>query len=511
MTEANTSCKLNLASIPAALIRAHLLQIASPTSISEIFGNIVVDSRKIQPGDCFIALRGTSSDAHQFVPEAIRKRAGLLIVENRSSIPTGSSTPYLVVTSSRAAWAYLAAESYHNPQNFLKILAVTGTNGKTSTAWMLGEILRLAGHKCLTLGTLGADFGDHLLSTNHTTPDPDVLFRYLKDAVDRKVSFVAMEASSHAVVQEKLSPLRFSGAAFTSFSRDHLDFHSTLDEYFAAKERIFTELCAPDARQVIYEGLDRVEKFVASGKNIWFYGRRANRFGKNYLAIEQISQDHRGTALTCREPGDKKHVFRIPYFGQHAIENFCAAYLLATSQIALSISDFGTLRHVPGRLQLVSREPTEPNVIVDYAHTPDALEKTMLVLKALCRGQLIVVFGCGGDRDRGKRPIMGHLAGKLADKVYVTSDNPRSENPSSIISEIIMGIANEKKVSVFIDRKEAIFSAITEANPVDTVLIAGKGHENYQIIGSFRLAFDDREIATHALKSRAKPRGPISE
>lgn len=504
MTDVQKVCELELAAIVATL--RHKRQILQDTrsSFARGLGKVVVDSRKLMPGDCFVAFRGINFDAHQFIPNAIAKRAGLLVVENDSLIPADCVIPYIVVKSGRASWSYLAAEANQQPQDQLKILAVTGTNGKTSTTWMAGEIFRSAGHKCLTIGTLGADFGEGPSCTTHTTPDPDVLFALLKEAVTRGVKLVVMEASSHAVVQEKLSPLRFTAAAFTSFSRDHLDFHGSMTEYFAAKERVFTTLCMPNARHVIWSGLDEAHRFVRNDENVFFYGEHAEKLGVNYLTIDETIDNSVGTLMRYRRNAESKCI-QIPYFGKHAIENFCAALLLAESQMEIPFSDFSKLRQVPGRLELVSRRSNEPKTVVDYAHTPDALKKTLEVLRTICRGKLIVVFGCGGDRDRGKRPMMGQLAEQLADLVYVTSDNPRSEDPSIIIDEILSGFKKSNLSLAIIDREQAIREAIRAAKPEDTVIIAGKGHETYQIIGNNRLSFDDREIARKALNTFFSP------
>jgi UDP-N-acetylmuramoyl-L-alanyl-D-glutamate--2,6-diaminopimelate ligase len=408
------------------------------------------------------------------------------------------------VKSGRAAWAYLAAHAFGEPQDEMTVLAVTGTNGKTSTAWMVGELLRGAGLPCLTIGTLGADFGDGPEPTGHTTPDPDILYGLLREALRRGIKHVAMEASSHAVVQDKLLPMRFSATAFTSFSRDHLDFHGTLADYFAAKERIFTQLCRPDARRVLWEGLSQATDIARHGGDVWYYGQGAARLGAKYFAIEQAIESFAGTELHYKA-SDGSATLHIPYFGKHAVENFCAAYLLATTQVAkIPPSALAAMRHVPGRLQRVSTQPDEPQVIVDYAHTPDALEKTLQVLRPLCKGRLVVVFGCGGDRDRGKRPLMGQAAERLADVIYVSSDNPRSEDPAKIIAEIMSGLSTPAAARAIADRRAAIEQAVFDATPDDTVLVAGKGHETYQIVGKVTLPFDDREVARAALALRRK-------
>jgi UDP-N-acetylmuramoyl-L-alanyl-D-glutamate--2,6-diaminopimelate ligase len=505
VTEKRTRCELELATVLAALTaRGQVVSASSPPYTGKGRGGLVVDSRKLNAGDCFVVFKGVSSDAHQYIPMALEAKVGLLVVERADAIPSGCSVPHIVVKSGRAAWAYLAAHAFGEPQDEMTVLAVTGTNGKTSTAWMVGELLRGAGLPCLTIGTLGADFGDGPEPTGHTTPDPDILYGLLREALRRGIKHVAMEASSHAVVQDKLLPMRFSATAFTSFSRDHLDFHGTLADYFAAKERIFTQLCRPDARRVLWEGLSQATDIARHGGDVWYYGQGAARLGAKYFAIEQAIESFAGTELHYKA-SDGSATLHIPYFGKHAVENFCAAYLLATTQVAkIPPSALAAMRHVPGRLQRVSTQPDEPQVIVDYAHTPDALEKTLQVLRPLCKGRLVVVFGCGGDRDRGKRPLMGQAAERLADVIYVSSDNPRSEDPAKIIAEIMSGLSTPAAARAIADRRAAIEQAVFDATPDDTVLVAGKGHETYQIVGKVTLPFDDREVARAALALRRK-------
>lgn len=495
-------CKISLERVFTVLQRQGLVASSSiPLEKKAHLTNIVADSRHLSEGDCFIAFRGQASDGHRFINEAIAKKSALLIAEDREAIPNDCSCPFIIVTNGRAAWSHLVAETFNNPQKKLEILAVTGTNGKTSTVWMVGEILRQSGYPCLTIGTLGADFGDKLIPTNHTTPDPDVLFQLLDEALSRGYRFVAMEASSHAIVQEKLSPIRFKAAAFTSFSRDHLDFHVTLDAYLEAKLRLFTELCDASARKVFWSGLAPVLKPMSNENDLWFYGTNSSKLSDKFLQIREINENFTKTTISY-QMGTKSGTFEIPYFGHHIIENFCAAYLLVNAlDLNLSTNNFLLLRQIPGRLQRVSDSPTEPQVIVDYAHTPDALQKTLEVLRPLCSGKLIVIFGCGGDRDRGKRPIMGSIAEKNADLVCVTSDNPRTEDPQTILQDILSGFLRPEAAIVIADRRSAIDFVVKNASTSDTVLIAGKGHEDYQIVGTKKYPFDDRNIAAQALLS----------
>lgn len=491
-----------------ALVLLHEKKLVIKSSSSEMFedspARIITDSRSIGENDCFLALRGQATDGHIFVPEAVARNVRFLILESDESIPTECKTPFILVKNSRAAWSHLAARAFKNPELDLEIIAVTGTNGKTSTVWMIGEILRRAGVNCLTIGTLGADFGNEVLPTQHTTPDPDILFMLLNEARSRGYQFVAMEASSHAIVQQKLSPIRFCAAAFTSFSRDHLDFHNTLEEYLHAKLSLFSDYCKPNARKIFSSELLSQANLLRNTDDLWFYGQDSSKSGRNFLEIVDVKESRTKTALTFRL-GKSSKTIEIPYFGRHCIENFCAAYLLVDSlQLNNSENNFLSLRQVPGRLQQISNDPRDPQVIVDYAHTPDALQKTLEVLRPLCFGNLIVIFGCGGDRDRGKRPIMGKVAENHADVVCITSDNPRTEDPSAIMNDILAGLSQSKKASLIQDRKSAINRMIQKAAINDTILIAGKGHENYQIIGNTKFPFDDCLVASEALLLRHK-------
>ncbi len=488
------------------LARAGLLREEAPFRLPSdgALGSIHVDSRKIGPGDLFIAFPGTKADAHTHVPTAAAAGAGLLVVERREAIPSGTSVPWVEVTNGRAAWATLAAAGWGDPQDRMRCLAVTGTNGKTSTVWMARALLAAAGTSILAIGTIGAFLGDTFVPTTHTTPDPDVLYKLMAQALDQSIQIVAMEASSHAIVQEKMRPMRFAGAAFTSFSRDHLDFHPTMAEYLEAKLRLFTERSTVGARFAFCSDLP-LAALPGGIANIRFiYGKLASRpaaklGAESFLELKAHGSSFAGTDLEVELPG-KTLRGHVPYFAQHAVENFAAALLLAAS-VEPSVMDpakWAALTPVPGRLeQVTGKSPVR--VVVDYAHTPDALEKTLEVLRPLCAGMLRVVFGCGGDRDKGKRPQMGAIAERLADRVYLTSDNPRSEAPEAILADIRAGLGRPDLAVSDPDRARAIGRAIADAAPDDLVLIAGKGHEAYQILASQTVPFDDRLVSRQYL------------
>jgi UDP-N-acetylmuramoyl-L-alanyl-D-glutamate--2,6-diaminopimelate ligase len=474
------------------------------------------DSRSVAKGDIFLAIRGQKSDGHEHLAEAIIKGAGLLILEEppNDAVVNAEAVPWLLVNDTRIAWAHLAAAAFGNPEERLTLLAATGTNGKTSTIWMTGELLRAAGIKTVTIGTLGAFFGDIKLPTNHTTPDPDVLYGMLALAVESGFRAVALEASSHALAQGKLAPIRFSGAVFTSFSRDHLDFHPTLDAYWDTKWTLFTQHVKPDAVLGFAGSLPRsLELKNLPGTKVIYRlnasSKRAEGAQNKELVVESLGSSFNGTNLTLTYE-NQATTGEVPYFSTHAIENFAAAALLASAATGrlLDKNYWTNLAPVPGRLEQVL-ESNAPAVIVDYAHTPDALEKTLKVLRPLCRAQLIVIFGCGGDRDRGKRPLMGEIAERLADKVIITSDNPRGEDPQAILKEIAGGCRQRDKVTLEVDRGKAIAEAIRRAKTEDLILIAGKGHENSQIFADKTVPFDDRLEAKAALKQYVTNEGNI--
>ncbi len=472
--------------------RQGLVIAASATAPTDTRGVVVTDSRRLRPGDIFIAYRGVRGDAHDFLPAALANQPGLLIIEDQSKLPD-TKTPWLAVKSGRAAWTYLAAAAHGNPQDKLTMLGVTGTNGKTSTVWMTAELLRAAGIPCATIGTLGATYGDAKMTpTSHTTPDPDSLYAILADIVRHGTRVVAMEVSSHAIAYEKLLPIRYGATAFTSFTRDHLDFHPTMEHYLDTKWRLFTELARPRTLMAYATGLPDLPWHAVQGRPV-SYGDG----GEAQLNV--LSTSLHGSVVQLETPlGAAQGT--VPYFATHALENFTASWLLASEVAgrALPAELWATMRAVPGRLERV--EGKGPTVIVDYAHTPDALEKTLQVLRPLCQGQLIAVFGCGGDRDPGKRPIMGEIAGRLADRVIVTSDNPRTEPPQAIVDAILTGVRTNAPVKGVVDREAAIAGAIRDAKDQDTILIAGKGHEDYQLIDGKTLPFDDRLVARRYLR-----------
>ncbi|WP_176736931.1 UDP-N-acetylmuramoyl-L-alanyl-D-glutamate--2,6-diaminopimelate ligase [Oligoflexus tunisiensis] len=483
-----------------------LVQYRMPRA-DQTFHAHTTNSRLVDPGSLFIAYRGVSFDAHSALDELRERWTDLgFIVEQADAFHALADKAFVChVKDSREAWAWLAAHVHRNPQDRLRLIGITGTNGKTSTVWFLRQLLRTLGEPCLILGTLGVYCGEEKFPATHTTPDPDELFRQLALGVEKGVGWAAMEVSSHAVVQRRLGPLRFDAAGFTSFSRDHLDFHKSMDEYFAAKWELFTHLLKPGAVGWLSHGLEDWLPADAYTRGFHFYGppRSGRTLGAGDAVFEVRSMTLQATDLTIRRDAQAWQG-RLPFGADFAMANFTLALLMVEGLLPgrVRADDWSRIEPVPGRFEPVPDAFAHGlAVIVDYAHTPDALEKTLQKLRQLTRGKLWAVFGCGGDRDRGKRPLMGAVAEKEADRVLVTSDNPRSEDPHAIVNEILSGMT-QSKYQAIVDREAAILHAIQQAQPGDSILIAGKGHEDYQIIGKEKLPFDDRQVARRCLIKR---------
>ncbi|MBC7658376.1 MAG: UDP-N-acetylmuramoyl-L-alanyl-D-glutamate--2,6-diaminopimelate ligase [Chitinophagaceae bacterium] len=466
--------------------------------------NYTTDTRTFQDGQLFIAYRGVSFDSHARVPELARQypKAMFLIEEPKCFELLGTDNPVLLVSDSRDAWSHIAAMRYGNPQTKLKLIGVTGTNGKTSTVWFIRQIMLARQIPCMTMGTLGIYCGDEMLPATHTTPDPDDLFNNLAMAVTRGVTWVAMEVSSHSITQRRLGPLLFDAVAFTSFSRDHLDFHATMKEYFAAKWELFSRYRKPNAPGWVSTTLCEQKILPKKHAHFGLYGKNDPSGEKaNYrYTISESRLNH--THLTLHSPR-MSYELAFNFGGDFVMDNFTAAFALVDSLDHIQTFGGDGILPVPGRFEPVpSAAAFDFAVIVDYAHTPDALEKTLQKLKEMTTGRLWVVFGCGGDRDSGKRPLMGAIADKIADYLVITSDNPRTEMPGEIVKQILSGIVRKKNIEVIEDRLEAITYACHHAQASDSVLIAGKGHEDYQILGKTKFPFDDRLVAAESLRSR---------
>jgi UDP-N-acetylmuramoyl-L-alanyl-D-glutamate--2,6-diaminopimelate ligase len=464
---------------------------------------IRTDSRFVRKGDIFVAVEGTVYDGHDFIDQALANGAGYIVCEH----PAGRQA--IIVSDSAEAVAILAQAAGGNPSSQLINLAVTGTNGKTTVAFLVRSCIRQSGEKCGLIGTVLYDTCSGTVSEAPlTTPDCLTIAAGQEQMVKNGAKYMVIEASSHALSQNRLARVNFKAAAFTNLSGDHLDYHKTKEEYLAAKTRLFTALSV-DAIAVLNRESPETEHIAAktSAKILW-YGIDK----KDDITAHIESMDASGTVFILKY-GGQSAIVRTPLIGLYNVSNHLAAAglcLAAGLDLDTIASGLSALHGVPGRLERIETTSDKPrtmsHVLVDYAHTDDALKNVLTTLKPLCRGKLIVVFGCGGDRDKTKRPRMAKVAEELADVIYVTSDNPRTENPAEIISDIVAGFqcktndTSSKTISIEPDRKRAIERSIAAADKDDIVLIAGKGHENYQIIGKNKIHFSDKEIAETCLK-----------
>ena len=464
---------------------------------AEIRG-VTCDSRQVQSGTLFVAVPGHKLDGGAFIDEAIRRGAGAIVAEKAvESCPV----PVIVVASARQALADMSARFHSFPTSRMNVVGVTGTNGKTTTSYIVRSIFEAASEKVGLLGTIQHAVGPRVLPSDNTTPGADTLQRYFSEMVAAGCKSAVMEVSSHALDQGRVRGVQFAGAVFTNLTRDHLDYHPTFESYRDAKGKLFGSL--PQRAIAALNADDDVSEHYAkqTSAHIVYYGlkRRAE-----VSAAVELATFH-GTRLRLRLGTEDLRV-NTRLVGTHNVYNILGAAACTWAmgydleQIKAGIEN---LASVPGRLDPVDAGQ-DFAVLVDYAHTDDALRNVLTCLRPLLRGRLIVVFGCGGDRDRGKRPKMGRVAAELADQVILTSDNPRSESPTAILSDITQGISGRTKVLVDPDRRGAIKLAISLARKDDVVLIAGKGHENYQIFRDRTVTFDDRQVAREVLGELAK-------
>jgi UDP-N-acetylmuramoyl-L-alanyl-D-glutamate--2,6-diaminopimelate ligase len=462
------------------------------------------DSRRVKPGDAFIAMRGETSDGNKFIDKAINAGAAAIVSDSASEKPR-ERVAWAQVSHGRRALARLSANFYNRPAERLALIGITGTNGKSTTAFLLEAILRAANRKSALIGTIEYHVAGKILPAPHTTPEALDLNRILAEALDNGASEAVMEVSSHALAQQRVHGIPFDVAVFTNLTRDHLDYHQTMEEYFGAK-RILFEGCTDPPRVAVLNVEDEYGQKLArvsekQGSEGLMYGLNSGD-----LHARQLEITSRGTRFNLVTPEEVLPVFS-PLIGKVNVFNILAAagaaYARACKpdEIAKGIA---SLARVPGRFERVDcKQPF--TVVVDYAHTDDALRSLTslareFVQQARQKGRVITVFGCGGDRDRAKRPLMGEAAGRGSDFVILTSDNPRSEDPLAIINDAMVGLQRSgAKYKVEADRKMAIAFAIREAAPGDIVLIAGKGHEKVQVSRDGSFPFDDVEVAHKAL------------
>jgi UDP-N-acetylmuramoyl-L-alanyl-D-glutamate--2,6-diaminopimelate ligase len=464
---------------------------------------IAYDSRAVTPGQIFVALRGQHADGTSFAHQAIER--GALVIVSEQPAPDGVHVPWAIVEDARLALAVLAATFYRHPSAEMQVVGVTGTNGKTTTAYLIASICEAAGIRCGILGTVAYRIGDELRDATRTTPEAPDVQALLREMVDRGCGAAAMEVSSHALALRRVDGIRFAAGVFTNLTRDHLDFHADMEAYFQSKRRLF-EMLPRDAPSLLNVDDPRGATLVeVGGRPVTYAINRPADItpGPLSFSLENLTFDVRTPRGTLR--------VQSTLVGRPNVYNILAAVATATALgLPFDAIERGvqTLAGVPGRFEVVSAATDAVTVVVDYAHTDDALRNLLETARPLARGRLITVFGCGGDRDRTKRPLMGAVAGRLSDLIVMTSDNPRSEDPQRIIDEIQRGITadtrrdSSQRLLTIVDRRAAIAKAIELAEPGDLVLVAGKGHEKYQVIGDRVLPFDDQAVAREALERR---------
>lgn len=489
-----------------ALREAGLL-VAQSASLPLTIADLVDDSRRVTPGSAFLAIRGAAQDGHDWLPAAAKQGASLSLLEE-SAAADAVGLPWVQVRDGRRAAAIAAAAFHDWPARALTLVGVTGTNGKTTTVGLLRHLLDAPEHPAASIGTLGVLLGSHGEpmpgGSGLTTPGPVELQRVLRALVDRGIRAVAMETSSHALDQRRVEGLSFAAAVFTNLTRDHLDYHGTMEEYRAAKLRL-VGLLARDGVAVLNTD-DPAWRGVSNAPRTITFGTSNSGSTSPDVAARDLEFTSEGSRFLLVSPSGAQQV-SLPLIGDFNVANALAAAAAALA-LGLSITDIAhKLAHVPqvpGRLE---RLATAPTVLRDYAHTPDALERALRAVRPFTRAgamhsetpsRLIVLFGCGGDRDRGKRPEMGRLAEALADVVIVTSDNPRTEDPERILDDIEAGMTRDGHVRIA-DRHAAIRHALQIATPNDVIMLAGKGHETYQIRGTTSYPFDEQVIVQELL------------
>lgn len=488
-----------------------LWQIVEPVPGARVLGDAGVwitglsyDSRRVAPGDLFFCVPGARTDGHRFLPEALAAGAAAAVVqEGREATAAGDPAAIVVVPDPRAAMALIARAFYDDSCSRLLLVGVTGTNGKTTTALMLDAIFRAAGHRSGVIGTVEYRIGDRRQKAEHTTPEAVDLQALLAELVEAGATHAAMEVSSHALSLHRVDGCQFAAAVFTNLTPEHLDFHDDMQQYLEIKKRLFVD---PQYFPHDRERVNAINVDDAAGERIARAARgRTLTFGLEASAdcrAEEIELGATGSSFVAITPNGRL-IIKMALLGRFNVLNALGAIAasvglgLAPEAIQAGLEGMEPVR---GRFERVPAR--ERQVVVDYAHTPDGLRTALETARQLAQGRLIVVFGCGGDRDRTKRPVMGEIASRLADRCVVTSDNPRSEDPEAIIAQILEGIPEDRRSRCMVepDRAAAIRLAVAEAGNEDLVLVAGKGHEDYQILRDRTIHFDDREVAEAALR-----------
>lgn len=501
-TDGSASSEMTIA-LPALWRRAGLQSVSPLTHLPDVeISSLADDSRSVTPGALFVAVPGRKVDGHDYIDKATAAGAAAVVVERE--IAARAEVPCIRVPDARLALSYLAGAFYGvggAAGRGMKLVGITGTNGKTTVSWLLRSILRSAGHPTALIGTVEYDLVSKKLSAPLTTPGPIQLCRHLADAAEAGATHAILEVSSHALDQRRTDGLNWSVGVFTNLSGDHLDYHGSMESYARAKRRLFDAM-APGTTAVVNGDDAMTDAAVGDTRaSVVRFGMQGSGLDAS-AAIESMSAT--GAQFLLRLGGETTRV-QIGLVGQHNVMNALAA---AATARALGMpldairSGLEGAPQIPGRLESVCMNGSGFSVLVDYAHTDDALRNALRAVRPITNGRVRCVFGCGGDRDRGKRPRMAAAVEDLADVAYVTSDNPRTEDPQRIIRDVLTGfrMLPREEIRVDADRRRAIELAITEAEPGDTVLIAGKGHEDYQILGDRVVHFDDVEVARACLE-----------
>ena len=490
----------------------HLKKLIENINIKNLTGQTDVeisrvnyDSRKIRPGDLFVAMKGHAQDGHDFIGDAVSKGAAAVLSDMApdSVIQKLSRKPnhmpvFLQVSDSRRALSQLAVAFYQTPFHNMNLIGITGTNGKTTTSYILESILLAAGRKPGVIGTVNRRISNSVLKSSVTTPESLDLMKILREMADQSATDVVMEVSSHALDQGRVMDCSFRTVIFTNITRDHLDYHQSMDAYFKAKSLLFTGLSDKVSAIINTDDPRGTDLITLTAAKTMTYG--LNNSCDVTAKDVNVSREGIIAKLISKKMGEID--IQSSLIGNFDIYNIMAAAAAAVTlgvdlkTIALGIEN---MTGVPGRMELVPNARSLA-IVVDYAHTPDALGKALGAVNQITGGRILTVFGCGGDRDKGKRNEMGRIAGKYSHKVFITSDNPRSENPTAIADEIERGViaSGQKNYVIELERETAIRMAVQSAQKKDLVLIAGKGHEDYQIIGNTRRDFDDRLVAARA-------------
>ena len=509
-----------LAALPDDLAASE--QAGEQSAGDPLIRGITYDSRQVSPGDLFIALRGSVSDGHDYLDRAISLGAVALLVEAAPDAARLTGCTAAVVPNTRRALGHIATRFFGEPSKEITLIGITGTNGKTSTSYLVESILNKAHRRTGLIGTVEVRFAGDAQPAVNTTPESLDLQSTLRRMCTQNVDSVVMEVSSHGLELERVCGCEYQVAAITNVTQDHLDFHGDMESYLASKKLLFSRYLASDGTAVVNLDDANASQFIDTARARGARLIRVTRKLELDAEVKLLSADIAlsGSRVQVELPSGTRD-FELPLVGDFNLENLlvacgiCIALEIAPEIIAEGVA---ACPQVPGRMEIVGAEMENvPTVIVDYAHTPDAVEKLLSAVRPLSTGRLITVFGCGGDRDRAKRPLMAEAVARHSDRTIATSDNPRTEDPLALLNDVEKGLGELERVklvaldgrdrsyAVVPDRREAIAHAISIARTEDTVILAGKGHEDYQIVGSVKLPFDDREQARSALNRRKSP------